>query len=259
VPVSFLLLPLPREQYFYAGSSEITKLIDTAARRAGLSRGQTFEDYLTCVRCALSGQQMEDEYLATVRKGYDKGAKGRRGIDALTAAFGRLVDLMEETRKDILGDVFQGGITYGEGGQFFTPETITSLMGRRVTADEESGEPKTIFDPCVGSGRFLLSVAEQHPHWEFHGQDIDFRCVQMTAINLGLRNLYGNVMWGNSLVGECNRVFRTGLHVDGGVIRELQPAAGPAVPEAAPADRPSVQPPTEPVTGDAPKRQQRLF
>jgi hypothetical protein len=63
------------------------------------------------------------------------------------AAFGWLVDLMKETRKDILGDVFQGGITYGEGGQFFMPETITSLMGRMVTADDESGERKTIFAP----------------------------------------------------------------------------------------------------------------
>ena len=45
------------EQFFYEGSREITALIDKAARRAGLSRGQAFEDFLTCVRCALAAGQ----------------------------------------------------------------------------------------------------------------------------------------------------------------------------------------------------------
>jgi hypothetical protein len=31
---------------------------------------------------------------------------------------------MEETRLDILGDLFQGAITYGEAGQFLTPEAV---------------------------------------------------------------------------------------------------------------------------------------
>ena len=49
---------------------------------------------------ALSNRQMEDEYLAVVRKGYGDGEKGRRGIDSLTQAFGTLIELMEQTRKD---------------------------------------------------------------------------------------------------------------------------------------------------------------
>ena len=69
------------EQFFYEGSREITALIDKAARRAGLSRGQSFEDFLTCVRCALAAGQMEEEYLRTVEKGYQTGSQGRRGID----------------------------------------------------------------------------------------------------------------------------------------------------------------------------------
>ena len=66
---------MAKEQFFYPGSKEIVADIDEAARRTGVSRGQAFEDYLTCVVCALSGQQMEEEYLATVRKG-DQGDKG---------------------------------------------------------------------------------------------------------------------------------------------------------------------------------------
>ena len=165
-------------------------MIDEAGRRAGVSRGQAFEDFLTCAVCALSAQQMEEEYLATVRKGYDKGKQGRRGIDSITQAFATLVHHMEENR-DVIGDVFQGGVTYGEAGQYLTPISITMLMSELTTGldSDEDHERRTVCDPCCGSGRFLLSVAEKHPHWFFVGQDVDLRCVKMTAINLGLRKL----------------------------------------------------------------------
>ncbi len=99
---------MPREQFLHNGTQQICDLLDEAGRRAGVSRGQTFEDFLVCTLSALSNRQMEDEYLAVVRKGYGDGEKRRRGIDSLTQAFGTLIDLMEQTRKDILGDLFQG-------------------------------------------------------------------------------------------------------------------------------------------------------
>ncbi len=82
---------------------------------------------------------MEDEYLAVVRKGYGDGEKGRRGIDSLTQAFGTLIDLMEQTRKDILGDLFQGGITYGEAGQFLTPEQLCEFMAALCIDETQPG------------------------------------------------------------------------------------------------------------------------
>ena len=68
---------------------------------------------------------MEEEYLATIAK-YVEGEKGKRPVDKLAAGFGRLIAIMEETRADILGDLFQGGITYGERGQFFTPHPFAT-------------------------------------------------------------------------------------------------------------------------------------
>ena len=61
--------------------------------------------------------------------------------------FGRLVDVMETTRADILGDLFQGAITYGEAGQYLTPESITSVMAAmsanllRVRMRQRPGDP----------------------------------------------------------------------------------------------------------------------
>ncbi len=97
---------MPREQFRYTGTEKLCKLIDEAGNRAGVSRGQAFEDFLTCVVCTLSAQQMEEEYLAVVEKGYGEGKAPRRGIDSLAKAFGTLVALMEDTRNDILGDCF---------------------------------------------------------------------------------------------------------------------------------------------------------
>jgi hypothetical protein len=212
---------LPKESFLYDGTQELCTLIDRAGHKAGIGRGQAFDDFLHVTVCALAHGLMEEEYLATVRKGYDRGEAGKRGIDVLTQAFGTLVRLMEDNR-DYLGDLFQGGITYGEAGQFFTPESITSLMTALTAGDETDEPPGMVCDPCCGSGRMLLSyAAAKRPH-ELVGQDIDIRCVRMTAINLGLRNLYGFVLWGNSLAGEVKLGYRTGFNLQNTVIRPMR-------------------------------------
>src|SRR5207249_1665656 len=83
-----------------------------------------------------------------------------------------------------------------------------------------------VCDPACGSGRLLLAVAEIQRHWIFVGQDIDLRCVRMTAINLALRNLYGYVIWGNSLADEHRLVYRTGFNL-AGFISEVPLASCP--------------------------------
>lgn len=251
---------MPREQFLYDGTQQLCDLLDEAGRRAGVSRGQAFEDFLTCTVCALSNRQMEDEYLTVVRKGYDAGGKGRRGIDSLTQAFGKLIDLMEQTRKDILGDLFQGGITYGEAGQFLTPEQLCDLMA--ALSVDEMADDATVLDPCCGSGRMLLAYADRHHAGELVGQDIDLRCVRMTAINLALRNRYGYVLWGNSLSGECKLAYRTGMNMAGGFIRHMQPGELASklrdpVTSDSPATPPTVMVPA--ATAAGPAKQLNLF
>lgn len=68
---------------------------------------------------------MEDEYLKAV-KPYCSGEIGNRAIDALAQAFAALINAMDATRNDYLGDMFCGTITHGLSGQFFTPEAVCS-------------------------------------------------------------------------------------------------------------------------------------
>jgi hypothetical protein len=91
---------------------------------------------------------------------------------------------------------------------------------------------RTVCDPCCGSGRLLLVVAERQPHWEFVGQDIDLRCVRMTAFNLAFRNRYGHVIWGDSLRDEQRLVYRTGFN-GRGFLREVPLADCPPPVQAA--------------------------
>jgi SAM-dependent methyltransferase len=85
---------------------------------------------------------------------------------------------------------------------------------------ERTGERLRILDPCCGSGRLLLAVAEIDRTAELVGQDIDLRCARMTAINLALRNLYGYVIHGDSLRQDHKRIYRTEFN-GRGFLREV--------------------------------------
>jgi hypothetical protein len=234
-----------KEHFTLAASQEILSAIDAAAGKAGVSRGQAFDDFLTFVRCSLAGGTMEAEYLAAVRKGYDQGTPGARGIDLVARTFGKLVLAMEETGQDVLGDIFTGGITYGEKGQFFTPDPVCQLMAELTAPDEADTGRKSVNDPACGSGRTLLAVARKHPTWEFVGQDVDHRCAQMTAINLGLNGLRGWAVWQNSLTLQCHRAYRIGLNlITGGVIREVAVEESPFGHAALTAAVSAARPPT---------------
>jgi hypothetical protein len=151
--------------------------------------------------------------------------------------FGQLVLAMEKNDADILGDLFQGAITYGENGLYLTPDAITQLMAQLTIQDDEQlvvESSQLINDCCCGTGRMLLEASKLNPEAELVGQDIDARCARITAINLSLRGKYGWVVCGNTLSGETQFAYRIGHFyyespngLRRGVIREVTPAETP--------------------------------
>lgn len=214
---------MAKEHFFHSESARLVRGLDQVAQRVGASRGAVFDDWLTMIVCALAGGTMEAEYLTVVRR-YGNSARDAdllnkdRPIDQLAAMFGELVTAME-ARSDILGDIFQGAITYGENGQFFTPDCICDLMARMVAHDEGDTLKEKVCDPCCGSGRMLLATAKVNPHRYFVGQDVDHRCAKMTAINLALNGLYGESICGNSLSLEVRAAYRIGWNGAGFISR----------------------------------------
>jgi len=200
-------------------------MLEEVTALSGVSRARAFEDFLEMTLCSLSGGRMEERYLEVVAA-HARGEKGQRGCDRIAQMFGETVRQMKDEPGemiDTLGDLFQGGITYGEKGQFLTPMPVARAMARMTLVDFEPPEDRrpAVCDPCCGSGRMLLAVAEQHRDFDFVGMDVDLRCVFMTAINLGLRNLYGYVVHANTLTLETFRAYRTGFNLAGGVIKQV--------------------------------------
>lgn len=203
-----------------------------------MNRTQAFQDTLQLIVCSLGRPLLEDEYMEVVQR-HSEGQQGRRGIDSVCRFFAELVNGMTESNRDLLGDLFEGSISRGEAGQFLTPPALCELMARLNLPDEPTGIDgrKTVADCCCGSGRMLLAAGEIQPNWQFIGQDVDLNCVRMTAINLGLRNLYGHVVWGNSLTNERRLVYETGrLQVYGNVIRKVSLESAPPVVQEVAAD-----------------------
>lgn len=237
---------MAREHFFYDENRQHLQLLDEAARRSGVSRSQAFDDFLVMAVASLSGGMMEEQYLTAVAK-HTTGKSGKRGCDSLAELYGSVINAMEqdvhEEMRDVLGDLFQGGISHGEHALFLSPEPVARAMAAlTISGVEDAQNRKSVCDPCAGSGRLLLAVAEQHRHWEFYAQDIDLRCVRISALNLALRNLYGYCVFGDSLLLEQKLVYRTGFN-GRGFIREIPPEACPYLPV-----RPAATPGTRPAT-----------
>lgn len=221
---------MAREQFFHAETPALLKKLEELARRSQMSRGQAFEDWLTAMVCALAAETKEAEYLAIVER-HKEGTPGKRGVDLIAEMFAELLFAMDKNKGDLLGDLFEGAISYGENGLFLTPENLAQCMARLTLDDAASAEgdkPLYVNDPCCGTGRMLLEAANANPRVELVGQDIDPRCAKITAINLGLRSRYGWVICGNTLTNELHFAYRIGSFfretpngLRRGVIREV--------------------------------------
>jgi len=176
-------------------------MMDLAQRN---SPGAVFSDFLEIVVCTLSLGRKEARYLELISR-YKKSE-----VDTIVQAFAAMVLEMDnrgEGLKDVLGDYFTEFITRGHNGQFFTPDSVADFMAQIAIGDAKPGQ--TVNDCACGSGRTLLSTAKVNRHLVFFGADVDRNCAMMTAINLVLNGLKGEVAWMNTLSME----FYGGWHI----------------------------------------------
>lgn len=221
---------MAKEQFLYSHTRQLFSTLESISQRSGVSRGKAFEDLLQACVASLSAETMEPAYFEAI-KDHIEGAQGKRGVDLFPQFLAQLIQGMTEEDQDLLGDLFESSISYGEKGQFLTPESVSQLLAYLTIDAEgkrEDRKTQTINDPCCGTGRMLLKAGEINPNIELVGQDIDARCVRITALNLGLRGKYGYVICGNSLTLESKFAYRIGSFYHEspngrrrGVIREI--------------------------------------
>lgn len=193
--------------------SSFKAIFDKAAY--GSNYNKVFEDFLIMCICCFSRNFetglsfYEDEYLSVIEP-----YKANNTLKYFPDLLAEMVIYMEENKdsnqgNDLLGEFFQQEITRGRNGQFFTPFHVCSTMGQMVNGEETKS--LNVLDPCCGSGRMLMAFAKNAsiPH-RYYGIDIDPLCVKMSAINLFLNGLKGEVICANSLVPDD---FRFGYRI----------------------------------------------
>lgn len=87
-----------------------------------------------------------------------------------------------DTNDDLLGFAFQSLLNEGERnatGQYYTNKSIVENMLSNLHLSEN----ETFYDPCCGSGAFLMGVETYYPE-NLYGTDINPLAVLITRVNL---------------------------------------------------------------------------
>jgi hypothetical protein len=195
---------------------EVLKELEILIHR-GHSSHQVFSDWLELMITALDGNREED-YLSVVSRYKDEREMGDRNIDHFQKAFAELLKEYRKEQKDVLGELYMNwNISNKYTGQFFTPWQIAECMAKMTRPNGRIG------DPSCGSGVMLIAGAKEADCDKsiFIGQDLDYTCVRMCALNLCFFNLNGYAVHGNTLTEEVQTVFQTTRSLLGGSIRKL--------------------------------------
>ncbi|MDY0236422.1 MAG: type I restriction-modification system subunit M [Gudongella sp.] len=126
-------------------------------------------------------------------------------LNQLIQIFDKL-DLSNENLEspDILGDAYMylikmfaddGGT---KGGEFYTPKEIKETMVKLLKPQEAM----SIYDPCAGSGGFLISAIEyikenggNHRNLQIYGQEINLSTWAIAKLNMLLHDVSGATIW----------------------------------------------------------------
>lgn len=105
---------------------------------------------------------------------------------------------------DILGDAYMYLIKQfaddsgAKGGEFYTPKEIKDTMVKLLKPQEGI----SIYDPCAGSGGFLISAIEyvkeqsgNHRNLQIYGQEINLTTWAIAKLNMLLHDVSGATIW----------------------------------------------------------------
>ncbi len=107
---------------------------------------------------------------------------------------------------DGLGDFYMAvssSSKHSAMGQFFTPVDICTMMAG-LTEKTKAGS--FVNDPACGSGRCLIAHHMQNAGCFYFGEDLDSICCRMTALNMMLHGIRGEVININSLSRDDYRI-----------------------------------------------------
>lgn len=179
-----------------------------------------FADWIEC--CALSivntvtaihgqiWQDREKQYNAIMQK-YNEEERNKFPV-----LFNILVEELENDPRDVLGEAFmRGGLGSDEGGQFFTPFSISRMMSEISVSAPKDGEKIRLNEPSCGSGGSVIAAAltlkdmgvSFQKTMKVVAQDLDWRCVYMCYVQLSLMGIDAICVQGDTLMDPYHKGY----------------------------------------------------
>lgn len=131
------------------------------------------------------------------RLGNSVAEKNRRLAAVLNGIASLDFKEFEDSHIDLFGDAYEFLISnYAanagkSGGEFFTPQSVSKLLSRLATKDQE--KINKIYDPACGSGSLLLQAKKQFDEHKiedgFFGQEINHTTYNLARMNMFLHNI----------------------------------------------------------------------
>lgn len=201
---------------------EIIKKIQSISGR--YSPYNIFSDWIECSALAIQNactmphtdlwEAREKEYLDIMNR-YNENERF-----ALRELFFLLVDALEEEMTDVLGEVYMAaelGSKYT--GQFFTPFHLSELCAKMALPhwEKEYSEHGTISlnEPSCGGGGMIIAAAKvmkeaginPQRYLKIVAQDLDWKGVYMTYLQLSLLGLKAKVVQGDTLADPYRKGY----------------------------------------------------
>lgn len=213
---------------------DMVKLIHQLSHRH--STYKVFSDFVETSAIAYSNvtdkiqyEKREKRYL-DIMQHYKK-----EEINEFPKLLGMLVNHLEESPKDVLGDVFHELELHNDKkGQFFTPFPISQMMAKMIignNAQEIMAEKGfiSLSEPSCGTGAMVIAAAQElHTQGVNYQQnlhvtavDLDSTCVHAAFVQFSLLHIPATVIHGNTLSLDEYSHWFTPAHILGGWGRKL--------------------------------------
>lgn len=198
--------------------NEIIKKIEELSGQ--YSGYEIFSDWIKAVAICISNQtdratgmydrkiyeKREDQYIEIAKKHLGKMVE-------FSNMTGMLVVSLENNMEDVLGKIYmQAGLGSKQTGQFFTPFHLSYLTAKiAVPEDADEQNPYIMHEPSTGGGGMIIAAAKALRDRGLNyqrclkvvAQDIDWKGVYMTYVQLSLLGIEATVIQGDSLSGRA--------------------------------------------------------
>lgn len=203
----------------------INRIIKEIENMSGNYSGyEIFSDWIKATAISISNitdlehgevwKKREAQYMEIANK------HGAKCMKKFADMIGMLSIALEEDLEDVLGKIYmQAGLGSKQTGQFFTPFHVSYLTAQ-ITISEDVGEenPLIINEPSSGGGGMIIAAAKVlkdrglnfQKCIDVTAQDLDWKGVYMTYVQLSLLGIKAVVVQGDTLTEPYGRQYEKG-------------------------------------------------